>query len=235
MRNYIKAEFYKMRHTSFYFLHILLPLLAAGIFLFYYAMTGYDSEGEVSIYIQVLGITLPFIVSLVCSITMENEEKAAHYYHLFGNLRGSSFCFLAKYLMLLMNGLLAEIIAVFVFNTGYILLGVGKGLPFGTACVIILLQFISMSGLYLIHLLLELYGGKGVSLAVGGVESLVAALFVTILGDRLWIVAPCSYGVRIPLYYLMGYWKMGAGIFCILVSTALIGILSHCAVLKYER
>lgn len=42
---------------------------------------------------------------------------------------------------------------------------------------------LSIIGLYWLHLVLELYHGKGVSLMIGGMESLIAILFLISLGD----------------------------------------------------
>lgn len=237
MIRFIWAEFMKMKHTCFYWLHLAIPILAAFVFLLYYGTTGYNSESEIVGYVQALSIAFPFIVSLVCSIAMETEEKAARYYHLFGNQKSRVTCFLAKYIMLLGMGAFSTVLAVMVFALGYQYILKMKGLPYVAYFVIILILVGSICILYLFHLLLDLYLGKGVSLMVGGVESLIAALFLTGLGDRVWSFVPCSYGVRFISCYLLKLWdeRVLQGIFCLIGYMILLLILFGFAVKKYER
>ena len=232
----IYAEFMKMKHTCFYWLHVALPILAAFVFLLYYGMTAYDSKSEIVGYLQVLSFVFPFIISLVCSMAMETEEKAAKYYHLFGNQKSKMTCFLAKYVMLLGMGAFSTVLAVMVFALGYRYLLKMKSLSYASNFVVILILISSISLLYLFHLLMDLYLGKGVSLMVGGVESLIAALFMTGLGDGVWSFVPCSYGARFLSYYTLKIWdeRILQGILCLIGYKILLLIFCGFAVKKYE-
>lgn len=50
--------------------------------------------------------------------------------------------------------------------------------------------------LYLLHLTASLRFGRGASIGVGIVGSLVAALMLTGLGDTIWPYIPFAWGVR---------------------------------------
>lgn len=237
MIGYVKAEFLKMKHTGFYELHLFLPIVAAGVFLAYNAVTDYNIDTQVTAYIQILGIAFPFLISLVCSISMDTEEQAAHYYHMFGSQRKSGTCFFAKFCMLALMGLFAEIIAVLLFYVGLFFISETTSFSLQIMIQVVFIQYFSILILYSFHLVLELYFGKGVSLITGGLESLIAALFFTALGDHLWRYLPCSYGVRFPSYYLMEYWgeDVTVGIAFYVIYLILGGMMGYFAINRYER
>ena len=70
----IRAELVKMRHTFLYPLHLALPVLGNALFLLYYRVSGWSREAQISGYAQVIGIALPFAVSIVCAGNVELEE-----------------------------------------------------------------------------------------------------------------------------------------------------------------
>jgi len=63
----MRAELVKMRHTFLYPLHITVPVIGSAIFLLYYRVAGWNETAQISGYAEVIGIALPFVVSIVCA------------------------------------------------------------------------------------------------------------------------------------------------------------------------
>lgn len=50
--------------------------------------------------------------------------------------------------------------------------------------------------LYTFHLFLAMRLNKGVTIIAGILESIIAALFLTGLGDKIWVYMPCAWASR---------------------------------------
>ncbi len=201
----VKAEAWKMRHTLLPWFHILLPLLGISIFLAYYRVSIVNDEGKVFGYIQTLSIVFPLIISVVCALDVEMEEQG-HFQTLLGAPVRKWKPLLAKWLVLAGSGMGSMLLAVGGFASGYgIMTGRTVYTPaqyLGIAAVL----WLGGANLYLLHLFLNLAFSKQISMCVGTAELLVAALFLTGLGEGLWQFFPCSWGSRWSGYLLL-YWK----------------------------
>lgn len=204
----IKGELQKMRRTLLPWLHAAIPILGILIFLGYYSFAAWNDEGKILGYIQVLTIVLPMVVSVICSISVEMEEKG-HFQTFLGVSVCKSNPLLAKWMTLSGMGFLSILLAVLGFAAGYWAMKGRIVLLIREYLLLALVMWLCSMNLYLIHLLLNLAFSKIVSLCVGITELLVAALFLTGLGDGRWQFLPCSWGSRWT-EYLIQYW-MGNG------------------------
>ncbi|MBQ7919606.1 MAG: hypothetical protein IJ324_06670 [Lachnospiraceae bacterium] len=71
----IQAECLKMRHTFLYPFHAAIPLLGSMLFLFYYRFSSWSEEAQISGYIEIIGVALPFVISIVCAGNVSLEEQ----------------------------------------------------------------------------------------------------------------------------------------------------------------
>ncbi len=202
----IRAELVKMRHTFLYPLHLALPVLGSALFLLYYRVSGWSEEAQISGYAQVIGIALPFAVSIVCAGNVELEEKN-HFQTFLGGAVRRRNSFLAKLLTLLGLGGLAVLGAVFFFGAGYGLLPGREGISPGVCLSLGAVLWMGSIPLYLEHLFLNLMFAKQVSLCVSVAQFLLSALFLTGLGDGRWLFFPCTWSARGATLFLAG----GAG------------------------
>lgn len=201
----IRAEILKMRHTLLPWVHILVPLVGITIFLLYYQWAGWSDEGKVSGYIQTIATVFPLIISIVCSISVEIEEKGCFQAFL-GTVIHRRNPLLAKWLVLLGMGITAVLMAVGGFAAGY-WVTTGKMVYWKREYMILaVVLWLCGINLYLFHLFLNLAFSKNISLCVGTAELLIAALFLTGLGEGLWQFFPCSWGGRWSGYLLLR-WK----------------------------
>lgn len=207
---HMRGEIMKMRRTALPTLHLAVPLLGILLFLAYYRATSYSCQGEVSGYITVLTTALPFMISIVCILSVSLEERN-HFCVFLGTAVKKRNVFLAKWSVLSGLGLGAVILAVSGFMAGYsCVLGKSK-FDAGWCLAVSGCMWLCGQGQYLIHLYLNFSCSKSLSLCVGAEESLVSALMLTGLGDGIWQLLPCAFGGRWEGYLLKVWFSGGKG------------------------
>lgn len=201
----MRAEFWKIRHTLLPWIHVLVPLLGIAVFLSYYRLSRVSDDGKVSGYIQTLAILFPLIISVVCCLSVEMEERG-HFQTFLGAAVYKKNSLLAKWSVLSGMGAASMFFAVGGFAVGYWLM-TGKMVyrKEEYLCMAVVL-WLGGVNLYLFHLFLNLLFSRNISLCVGTAQLLVAALFLTGLGEGRWQFFPCSWGSRWCGYLLL-YWR----------------------------
>ena len=66
----LKAEFYKMRHTFLFPLHVIVPVAAGVLFL---AWTRISAQLQFSVFVQAVGVVFPVLASVICAGNIELE------------------------------------------------------------------------------------------------------------------------------------------------------------------
>lgn len=200
----MRAELLKMRHTFHYGLHIGAPVLGSLIFVLYYSVSGWNEVAQISGFVEVIGIALPFVVSLVCAGNVGLEE-GNHFQTFLGSSVRKWNAFLAKWLVLLVLCFITVLAAVLLFGAGFHWWLGKAGLSFADYAILAVTLWVGSAPLYLEHLFLNLRFTKSVSLSVGVAQFLLASLFLTGLGDGRWQFFPCAWssrGVLLVLSYL---------------------------------
>ena len=231
----IRAERIKQKHTFLPWFHLGLPVLGAAVFLLYYKVSYWKSYDQLGTFVQIIGISLPVAAGIVCAGSVELEEEG-HFQTFLGTARKKETAFLAKWIFLQGMAFLAVVGAMVLYGAGakWFL-----GDPRQTFTLCIWEGFWLWLGsipLYLIHLFLNLQFSRNVSLAVSVVEFLIAALFLTGLGDGVWQFAPCSWssrGAMLALNLLLRgtqdevfiHYAEQTGTTCVLIGLLLCGII----------
>ncbi|MDM5235419.1 multidrug ABC transporter permease [Bacillus cereus] len=198
----LRADFLKMKHTIFFWIHIVMPIIGIVLFLSYYSFSKVDSINKVSGYIQVLSIAFPLLISIVCSFIVEQEALAGNFKELLSTEYGRRKAFISKVCLLLICGLCSTILAVMGFAAGFHFLLWQNEFPLGLYVEISFILFGCQIFMYICHLFLNFRFSKGASIGVGIIESLLAALMLTGLGDVIWKYTPCAWGVRLCNHFL---------------------------------
>lgn len=229
----IQGELWKMRHTLIPALHILLPVLGILVFLSYYSFAAWSDEGKISGYIQVLSVALPLVISGICSMSVEMEEKGRFQTFLAVAVYQRN-PFLAKWMVLSGMGFAAILLAVLGFAGGFRILSGRAALSVVEYLTLAWALWMESVDLYLLHLFLSLRFSKNISLCVGTAELVVSALFLTGLGEGRWQYFPCAWGGRWGGYLLQCWIGNGAAsteyMTKCLVSGAVVSILLWCGV-----
>ncbi|WP_153723317.1 lantibiotic immunity ABC transporter MutG family permease subunit [Sporosarcina cascadiensis] len=195
-----KAERVKCRRTAATWVHILVPITISFLFLWYYhsSPTGLETKWET--FIQVLAIGFPFMISIVVSIAAAQEHQS-RFAVLIAGTATKSAVLVVKMARLTCWGIFSLALAISIFGIGMYLQNpsatVGMYVYFSTVII-----FISGLLLYVVHWLVELRLSRNYSIALGLVKSLLAAVFMTGLGDGIWMFVPSSWAVRYTSYYL---------------------------------
>lgn len=198
---YLKADFYKTKRLPVRLAHLLIPVGTSVLFLIYYIYSAWDTETKVTAYFQVLGMGLPLLTGLFCAMLSEQELSAGGFWNML-SARKRAAAFFSKLLVLLLLGMFALLLASVLFGTGYFL-GTGQrsvGYLFYWKEAFVLMG--SSIFLYVLHLFLALRFDKGVTIALGFVESLLSALLLTGMGEGIWMYVPAAWASRfVTLFY----------------------------------
>ena len=199
----VKADLYKLRRTSVLWIHLLIPFFGAVVFLAYYSFSSWAASEKASAYFQALGIAFPLLIGLICSMVVSQEEQAGNFQQLLTESKWRGTALFSKIILLILGSLFSIAIALTVFEVGfqYVL----KENNFAISCYVQVGAGLILGNiiLYIFHTYLSLRYGKGASIGVGIVGSLISAIMVTGLGDKIWKVTPWSWGVRFCDYTVL--------------------------------
>lgn len=229
----LRAEFLKWRRTPLYWIHLLLPLGGAAVFLTYYAVSSWNPAAEVQAYLEVLAGVWPFVCGLVCAMAVELEETSG-FQNFFLLPERKYQALLVKWVGLLVMGLFSGMLAMAGFGLVFRQLDGGAVYSLRRYVEAVLVLWLGQSVLYLWHLCFSLRFGKPVSIGLGLAESIFSMLFLTGLGDGRWMFFPWCWSGR-WCDYLLSYKAAGGGhavfwqgnakpVFAVCVSVALLVI-----------
>jgi len=172
-------------------IHIMIPLAAAFLFVSYYSVSPWNAETKISGYFEVIGIAFPLMIGLISGKCVEQERQSGNFQTMLCGVKSRSAAYTSKLIALLLPGMIAIAIAIGVFAAGY------KTAPeilyFKAAGLLIAGSVF----LYILHLFISLQFGRGASIGLGIVESLISALALTGLGDGRWYYIPCTWSARL--------------------------------------
>lgn len=215
----IRAEFYKMRGTSFYLVHALTACFGVFLFLAYYGYHDFAPEKEWAWYIETVSIVYPVMISMVCVISVRVEEKN-HFSTLLGIAVRKSNSLFAKWAVLSVTGFFAVTAAIGGFFIVW-QMAEDKGRDLGGLCLVtILILWLCSQGMYLLHLCICLRWSGNISMCIGVLESMLAALLQTGLGDEIWQFFLCAWGGRWSSFVSVGLSGNPAVNVCVMVIWA---------------
>lgn len=186
----VKSDLIKFKRTPILYIHILIPIIGASLFLLYYSVSSWNNATKVASYFQTLAIVFPLLIGIITGIIVEQEEQAGNFQNMFIILKRKIISYCSKLLVLLLLSMFSIIIATFTFAFVF----KNYSLEFYTKLVLSL--FIGNIFLYILHLFISFKFGKGASIGLGIAGVLIAALMETGLGDGIWEYIPWAWAVR---------------------------------------
>ena len=200
--NYIKADFIKTKHLFILIAHIAIPIGTATAFLTYYAYAAWDEYWKVATYYQVLGAGFPTLIGLFCAMLAEQELSAGTFQNML-SVSKRPIAFFSKLLGLMIFGMGAVMLASVMFGTGYFFFLGQRYIQYSFYIETAFVMMGSNIFLYILHMFLALRFNKSVTIGLGIVESLLSALFLTGLGDGIWIFVPAAWACRFITIFLL--------------------------------
>ncbi|MCC0703412.1 lantibiotic immunity ABC transporter MutG family permease subunit [Clostridioides sp. ES-S-0049-02] len=190
------SDLIKLKRTYIVLIHFCIALVGIGLFLGYYNISGYDSISKIVAYLQVIAIAFPLLSSIMCSMCVEQEYYSGNYKHILTSSNPKYLTIISKYVILICLGFGATLVSVLGFEFGIDTIFNNNHFTLSFYMISILILAGSNLFEYILHLFLSLRFGKGTSIGVGIVETLLSALLLTGLGDGIWQYIPCAWGVR---------------------------------------
>ena len=228
---YLKSDIYKLRHSCFFAIHLLLPVLGAALMLLYSLISSDSGLSKLSAFTQILAIAFPFVISIVCQVVAEQELQAGHFQNML-TLKSRQKAVFSKLAILLLSGLFSATFVTVLFGAAYSYITETK-LPAGFFVFIPIVLWGSNVMIYGLHLNLAFSFGRSFGIGIGVMGSLLSALLQTGLGAGIWYVIPYGLGVRFAdaaLTYLFHFPSaanpeiLTGIIFCITVTCGIIGL-----------
>lgn len=190
------ADWYQMKHTSFLWLHLGLPCMWCAVYLAYIYGRPPEVADMYMNYMQMLGIVLPLLSSLICGMVAAQESQAGHFQNVLIRTRLKEMSYVSKLLFVWGCGSLAVLLAAVLLGVGASLVLNIHHLPYELFIKGALYLALSSGILYVIHLWISFTWGMGASILAGGAGTLVAALMITSIGDSLWHYIPWAWSAR---------------------------------------
>lgn len=191
----LKSDLYKLCHSPLLLIHFIVPVLGMILFVWYYSFSTWNEFDKLSAYIQILSVSFPVLIGIITSILAESEQKSGNFQMLLSTATPKYIPHVTKLIWLILFGFGSSLLALVGFGIGFSLLGYTtfKLLFFIKTAVLL---SISVVPLYLLHYVISFIGGKGYSLGLGIIGSLLSALFLTGLGDGIWTSLPWGISAR---------------------------------------
>ena len=199
MINIIRSELYKIKHTCLAWAHIVIPIAYSLLFYGAAKTTGlkyFEENDIVQTYFVLLGAAMPIIFSFITSKVVDMEISAGKFQVLLSTTKSRTKAYLGKLLVLELGFVISLALAIIIFAilTGYLNI-----LDWFIEFFLILISSLS---LYMIHLWVSIELSSGASIGLGFLETLVALLSMTVIGDSIWYFIPCTWGSRLPAMYI---------------------------------
>lgn len=196
--NTLKSSMYRLVKNKEHLIHIIAPIIAVVVFGLYFLVTSYSGLTKVYLYMEIIGILMPAMISIVITKQYENEKKAGGFYNILTYPHSRIIGHFSNMMILLLWGFLATFISIMGM---YILMSVTAmtDLSIQWFFISVLTIYLASIGWYFISYVICFSFGSGISLGCGVIGSIIAALMRVglPLGDRIWQYLPSSYATRI--------------------------------------
>lgn len=193
--SYLKSDLYKLCHSPLLLIHFIVPVVGIILSVWYYSFSPWNELDKLSAYIQIVSVSFPVLIGIITSILAESEQKAGDFQILLSTATPKYMPHLTKLIWLIIFGFCSSLLALVGFGIGFSALGYTTfKLMFYIKTAVLL--SISVISLYLLHYIISFIAGKGYSLGLGIIGSLLSALFLTGLGDGIWTFLPWGITAR---------------------------------------
>lgn len=196
----IKSEIYKIKGTWLPWIHIVLPIAYSLLFYLASKTTGLENFEEsdiVQTYFVLLGAVIPIILSFISSKVVDMEMGAGKFQVLLSTTKSRTKAYLGKLLVLELGFVVSISLAIIIFA---ILTGYQNILDWLIEFFLIVISSLS---LYMIHLWVSIELSSGASIGLGFLETMIALLSMTAIGDSIWYFIPCTWSSRLPTMYII--------------------------------
>lgn len=201
LRKTLHADLLKMKGTAITLAHILIPIIASGLFLLYYSFSVWNENTRIIAFYQAVGAGFPVLIGIFTAGMIKQEQNAGGFQNLL-TLPQKTAAFLSKVLLLLILSMFSVLLTAVIFGIGFCKFLGSNTVSMRICMMAALIMWCSSIPLYIWQMILAFQFGEGVSVGVGILSGLVSALMLTGLGEYSWKYTFVSWTSRIPYTYL---------------------------------
>lgn len=198
--NAIKAELFKVLLSKIFLLHIIIPAIGISIFAGYYSYSSWNEEDKIFGFIQVVVLAFPLMIAIVTSMIEEQEAKAGNFHNILSVPYSRVIEHSSKLIVIGLIGLFASVFTIMGFGIIFRLMGY-VAYPIIVYLKLSVLIFALNFELYIIQYMVSFSFGKGMSLGLGVLGTLMSPLLYFGLANGFWYYIPFGWGVRMSTYY----------------------------------
>lgn len=192
----LRADFQKLKHTQTFWIHIVIPIAGALLFLMCYNLFNSVKTIEKHVlYFESLSMVFPLLIGIICGIVVSQEEQAGQFQVLLSTKSRIITC-LSKLLTLILMGMFSLFLALSIVLLGLKLFLHVSNIPYLLYFKVFVWIMFGNIFIYILSFFVSLKFGKGASIFLGIAGMLIAALMITGLGDRCWMYLPWAWSVR---------------------------------------
>ncbi len=193
----VSSELMKLKHTSFWAIHIIVPILGAALFTFYFLQYGNEgSDKKLKLIMEVIAMAFPLLISIITGLSILQEERASYFQNVLTvSNRGKSF--LSKLIVLYGAGVISLLALTFLFVLGISVAGKAEVIQITLLLKAVLGMAVGNLIIYILHLFLSFKFGIGVSLFWGVFETLQCIMYSNIELHGIARYIPFSWAVNL--------------------------------------
>lgn len=193
------SGFTRIRRTPVIFLHVILPVVIAVLFLVYYAFAGWRIIPDVRSFFILLQMGYPLLISIVVPIFLHPDRNIHGLQNALGIVPSRGCVYGGKLIFMLFFSALSVILYEVCFFVGTeVLMGMSTaGSPLMIFCIFMMNNLL----IYVLNVPIAFRFGPSVSVLLGISGTILAGLFENPIGDRIWMLIPWEWGVRLFKYY----------------------------------
>ncbi|SFD28505.1 lantibiotic immunity ABC transporter MutG family permease subunit [Clostridium uliginosum] len=197
---FVKSDFVKIKRQPLLIMHTLIPLLGIIIFLSYFSYTPWKPTSKVFVFLQMAAFVFPILIALICSMVVDQEALAGNFQQMLTS-DIKLMPFLSKLTVVLLFGLSSMLVLVCGFGAGFSYILNESPFEFRYYMYAGCILFFSSIFIYVFHIIISMKFGNIPSIGIGITESLLSIIFATDLGLGKWEFVPCTWGMRLMMYF----------------------------------
>ena len=124
----VHADLIKQRHTAYFGIHTLIPIVGAALFTFYYLLyKAVDELQRLKLLLELTAMVFPVLIGIIVGLNILQEEKAGRFQNILATPHRAKIM-LSKFFVLYFSGIFS-LFALFILFAAAA--GTNEFIPFG--------------------------------------------------------------------------------------------------------
>ncbi|MBS4207231.1 lantibiotic immunity ABC transporter MutG family permease subunit [Bacillus sp. FJAT-50079] len=198
------GEFRKRKRSFFLLLHLCIPFILPGTLVMYFLSRNglISSEASYAIFLELIGVGTPAIISIICGMVADSESEAGNFQNMLGIIQSKTISFVSQTTMMIISYSAAMTLTISIYTLALkFLVGVNEvhfTLYFLTGTIFT----ITSAFQYFFYQVIGYRYGIGICSICGFGGVIIVALSLTTIGDKVWGFLPWAWANRFSKYVM---------------------------------